>query len=492
MNTLRHLKRAILSVGKQLRKSVLMLLLITTVLTMIMVGTSIQKAVEQASLIAKDAMRAEVIIKLDLEKLTQIPDKDEPSHDKIDINNNMLEKIKNIKHVTGTQVSLQSFILTDLEEIKLVNKKTFREELLDGSIPTIEGGMPEGYNFPTNHIYGFDAKEDNEKFASGIHKLVEGNMPYESDVENPVIMTKKLAEKNHLKIGDTVNVKGGISASKDITYTISGFFEVKSTKQSKLMESILADSPEYLPDNTFYSTSKVVEKTLTLDDPTQPVRYENIKVIVDNVENIRSVIDELKKDSSTNWDYISFESDFDQYDKVTAAINKVASISMLLLWIAGISGVVILSLIMVLSFRDRKFEIGVLLSIGEAKMGIVLQMLTEVFIIFTCAFILAIGVSSASAHKIGDSLVSNEVTSLKKIAEEEKQAGTETMTILAGIEHREQMEAETIEKINVEVINTRVLITSFGLGLSIIFISTLLPLSLVLRKDPKAIMLDKE
>ncbi|MGY3779346.1 ABC transporter permease [Isobaculum melis] len=472
---MRNFKRAILSVGKQLRKSFLVLLLITTVLTMIIVGLSIQKAVDQASQQAKDKMKAEMTVQYNMEKLMQSQGKELP-----DINRDLLEKIKKVKGVTDTQVSLQAYINTNLKEITVGNN-----EFPDGGMSM--SGMPEGYNMPTNYIYGFDAKKDNENFASEQYKLVDGKMPYESDAENPVIISKKLAEKNHLKIGDTIKAKGGDSASKDITYTISGFFETQNVKQNKMMEF----NPMSNPDNVFYTTSKVAEKTMTLDDPSKSIRYENIKVTVDKVENIRKVINELKKDTSIDWDYFSFNSDFDQYDKMTAAIDNVASISTIILWIAGIAGVVVLSLIMILSFRDRKFEIGVLLSMGESKVGIVLQMLTEVLILFICAFGLAIGISSASAEKIGDSLVSNEVETLKKDTESNKKDGNETLMIM-GSEQSEQTEAEPIKKINVTVTNNRVLTTSFALGISIVFISTLLPLSLVLRKDPKSIMLAKE
>lgn len=52
-----------------------------------------------------------------------------------------------------------------------------------------------------------------------------------------------------------------------------------------------------------------------------------------------------------------------------------------------IAGSIILLLIIMLSIRERQYEIGVLLALGEAKIGIIAQFITELALIFVVVLI---------------------------------------------------------------------------------------------------------
>ncbi|WP_207695317.1 hypothetical protein DOK67_0000858 [Enterococcus sp. DIV0212c] len=461
---MRNIKRAYLGVTKRFKKTILILLLISIVVTMIMIGLGIKKTVSQANQSAKDQMRAETVICWDLDSLDSVGREKVPY-----LTKEVLEQVKKVDGVTDASVKVRSFVRTDLKQIGKPGVSVLFNQL----------EMP-----PTNNLYGLDKKEDDDNFLTNKYKLISGILPKESSENNPILISKEYAEKNNLKIGDTIDSLGGeMKGLTKIKLTVCGIFDTGHVKETQAIEF---DNTSH-PGNNFYTTNELAESLGSSDSDGEPRTYQQMKVSVDKVDNLSNVINKIKKEVSLDWNYFQFQSDYEQYERVTTAINNMSGISNVILWISGIAGVLILSLVMILSFRSRKFEMGVLLSIGEKKTGLVFQMLIEALIIFSCSFILATGISAVSANKIGDALMATQVTNVKndKIEDENENLKKD------GFDKYERRKIKSIEKVGVRVLDKEILLKTGTLGLTIVLIATMLPLSLILRKDPKTIMLEK-
>ena len=70
-----------------------------------------------------------------------------------------------------------------------------------------------------------------------------------------------------------------------------------------------------------------------------------------------------------------------------SSIEGVAKFSNTVLVIVVIASIVVISLMVINSLKDRNYEIGVLLSLGEKRKKIVGQFIIELVIIATFAFI---------------------------------------------------------------------------------------------------------
>lgn len=445
---MRILKRAILEVTNRLKKSLLILLIVTTILTLIIIGMSIRKTVERAGKEAKAELKAELLIQNNSLKQGNLDEHKGENY----LNKNILQRVQNTQGVVKTEVVVNTFISANL---KMIGSRT--SETKGGS--------------PTNRLYGFDNVEDNPDFVNGKYKLIKGTLPYNSKVDNPILISNKFAEMNHLKVGEAIFVKGGESLTKKIRYVITGFFEVREeASDNPTLENSVSNI-----ENNFYSTVQTTEKTKSLDNPSQKAQYEEIKVKIDNVENVRSVIASLKRDKSVNWENFSFISDFEQYDRVTSSIDNISNISSLTIWISGGFGIIILTLVMIISLRDRKFEIGVLLSLGETRIGIVTQMLLEIFIIFIVSFTLAIGSSKVLSQNIDN------IVTIEQSAQAKKNTGHDKdSTSSKKDSDRSKKKVST---------NNQVLINSFLLGMVIITLPTLSVLIIIFQRDPKYLML---
>jgi putative ABC transport system permease protein len=169
-------------------------------------------------------------------------------------------------------------------------------------------------------------------------------------------------------------------------------------------------------------------------------------------------------------------------------IENVASFSMMAIYIVAIAGAIILTLLMTLAIRERMYETGVLLSMGEGKVKVIAQYVTEVLLIAILAFGLSVFTGQFVAQNIGDKLVQREV----KVAQEQgvngnNQGGQFGRLMQQRFRSGANGNIQPIESINVQVSSSEVG-KMVGAGLLIIILGTILPASSIMRYKPKTIL----
>ncbi|MGM0125244.1 hypothetical protein IGI37_002642 [Enterococcus sp. AZ194] len=480
---MRSLKRAALSVSKQFRRSGLLLLLFSVIISLLLVGFGIQKAVEVANKQAKQQMKAEMSIQPDYMKAYQDGKESVPQ-----IDSDMVENIKNIPHVKKVIVDTKAYINNEYELYMTDQQK---EMFANDNMQSM--GLKEGQKEPKQYLYGISDKNQIEVFKKGQAFLVEGEFPYESKKQNPLLISKEVAELNKLKVGNTYKSNGGDLANKPIEYTVCGIFDYQDPAPAKEGNNNMMTFKHPMEEekNLLYTTIDVAKKTMLLNNPKGKVQYESVKLVIDNVEEITGIQKYIKEKLEGEWDYMNFTSDFDQYEKMTAAINQVANIANMILVIGGIAGVVILTLILLLSFKDRIFEFGILLSLGESKVNIACQAVLEGLIILVVAFVLGIGISQPIADAASQSLLENQVQKVEE-KKEDSEGNANEMVVIGGSHMDEQTEVKQIDKISVATKDVKTLGMTLVVSFCILLFSTVFPLALLFRKDPKVILLAKD
>ena len=84
--------------------------------------------------------------------------------------------------------------------------------------------------------------------------------------------------------------------------------------------------------------------------------------------------------------------------RCTWSMKWVASFARNIVLIVAIAGAIILALIVMLMVRERRFEIGVLMSLGESKLKIIGQFFFELFMVM----IVSVGIASAAGNVVGN------------------------------------------------------------------------------------------
>ncbi|WP_161843153.1 ABC transporter permease [Candidatus Enterococcus huntleyi] len=471
-----------MSVIKQKKRSGLLLLLFSVIISLLLVGFGIQKAVEGANTHAKQQMKAEVTIQPNYQKAFQDGKQQLPELDTA-----MIDKIKKIPHVKETIVESKMYVNNEYDLYM-----TEQQKEMFGSVEMGTMGLENDQKEPKQYIYGISDKEQVDVFKKGLAFLAEGEFPYESKAKNPVLLSKKFADVNKLKVGSTYKANGGQKSNKPMEYTVCGIYEYQNPSADTAGEVNMMNMqhPMEEQENKVYSTVEVTDKTMLLDNPSGNVRYDFAKLVIDDVEEIEGVQNYIKENLEGDWEYMDFVSEMDQYEKMTAAINQVANIAKMILVIGGIAGIVILTLLMLLSFKDRVFEFGILLSLGESRINISCQAILEGLIVLVCGFFLAMAISQPIATAASDALLSNQV---QKADEQENEVDSNAnQTIVMGPNSAEEQEVEQIDEISVKTNAPETLGMTLAISVGILLVATCIPLVLLFRKDPKVILLAKD
>lgn len=241
-----------------------------------------------------------------------------------------------------------------------------------------EGGMG-GASQEDFTISGTNDLAANTTFTSS-YKMSSGRAIKASDEgTNNVVIESTLASQNSLKVGSTFVIKD--SNSKTYTMTVVGIYTTTSSSTE--------NSIQYM--NTMYTalsvanaikgtTGKVSNATYSMENPAQADTF---------VKAANKLVNDSNFQVSKN----------DQaYQNVKSSLNNVASFARNIVLIVAIAGAIILALIVMLMVRERRFEIGVLMSLGESKIKIIGQFFFELFMVM----IVSVGIASAAGNVVGN------------------------------------------------------------------------------------------
>ena len=202
-------------------------------------------------------------------------------------------------------------------------------------------------------------------------------------------------------------------------------------------------------------------------------------------------------------DTFSLETNDQKYQQMLQPLNNVSSFAKNIVILVAAAGVIILTLIIMLSIRERKYEIGVLLSLGESRMKVISQFFVEIFI----CMIFALGIAAASGNVVGNAvgnqLLSQQTTSQNVEGQEANAAGNN-----GGPGGQGQMpgggnggprgggqmggnpftQTEEIQELNISVKPMEILSLA-GIGLGISLFSIVLSSAGILRLNPKKILI---
>lgn len=135
-----------------------------------------------------------------------------------------------------------------------------------------------------------------------------------------------------------------------------------------------------------------------------------------NKEVIEAFEDELTEKGLS--EYLSVSTNLDQVEESTKTISNVSNFATTFLIITLLIGGIVLFVINMINIRERKYEIGVLRTIGMKKSLLTLQFMTELLIVAIVALFIGAGIGSLISVPVSNSLLANE------IAEAEEQTST--------------------------------------------------------------------
>ena len=294
----------------------------------------------------------------------------------------------------GGSYSTQEYLTTDrMESIAAINGI----EGYNASIRTIlclsdrQGQWLEQME-PTGHAivdcqfysYGCINSKYHSLFLSGAMVMCEGKT-IDSSVKDGIVISKDIADKHDLKVGDTIQaVNNPLSDDKTMDLEIVGLFEVVADKTDE--RNNYNESSYYEYTNNAFVSEAAMKKLL---ENYADVGYASADFFVTDPERLESIIHEVQKIHTINWDHFLITANDEVYQNISTALSDTGTLITTLIAVITAVSMVLMILILSMSVRSRKRETGILLAVGIAKPAVVLQYVLETLLIAAAAFPLA-------------------------------------------------------------------------------------------------------
>ncbi|MGR3778487.1 ABC transporter permease [Bacillus paramycoides] len=472
------MKRAILSMKKRVGTSLILMAVFLIVTNLVLAGFTIQNASKKAADAARKKLGADVTLGLDFDKLGQQARETGEMPNPPKLNTNEADQLAKSRYVKDYNYITNTFGISD--GLKLVGASEGEEGKGKAGMAAVRGGSSSGTEIDMNAsfmIEGVRKTALQESFKNGKSKIIDGKpITEQMKDQNVALMEKRLAELNNLKVGDKVKVQSG-DKKETLEIEIIGIYE--TTEQAMGQQA----PPIMDPANKLYMPHSTMKK-LEVDQGMSSIQ---VVYFLKDPQDIDAFKKEAKK-SDIDFNYFKLDAHDSLYKQMIGPIENISSTSQMIIYIVSIAGAIILGLIIMLSIKGRRKEMGILLSIGEKKWKLMAQFVVEVVCVAILAFGLSITTGAKVSQFIGDNLLSSEIATASEETDT-SQNGTVMMSGPGGT--LQNQKEDPIDKIDVSVTGEDVGKMG-GIGLAIAILATLLPALSILRLNPKQILLKDE
>ncbi|HDR3493382.1 TPA: ABC transporter permease [Bacillus wiedmannii] len=473
------MKRAILSMKKRIGTSLILIAVFLIVTNLVLSGFTIQNASKKAADAARKKLGADVTLGLDFDKLGQQARETGEMPNPPKLNTKEAYQLAKSKYVKDYNYIGNTFGISD--GLKLVGASEGEDEGKGKvGMAAVRGGSGSGTEIDMNAsfmIEGVRKTALQESFKNGKSKIIDGKpITEQMKDQNVALMEKRLAELNNLKVGDKVTVQSG-DKKETLKVEIIGIYETNEQAMGQQAPPIMDPANKlYMPHSTM--------KKLEVD---QGISSVQVVYFLNDPQYIDAFKKEAKK-SNIDFNYYKLDAHDSLYKQMIGPIENISSTSQMIIYIVSIAGAIILGLIIMLSIKGRRKEMGILLSIGEKKWKLMAQFVIEVVCVAILAFGLSVTTGAKVSQYIGDHLLSSEIAAASEETDTTRN-GTVMMSGSGGT--LQNQKEDPIDKIDVSVTGEDVGKMG-GIGLAIAIIATLLPALSILRLNPKQILLKDE
>ena len=499
------LKRGIASMIRRPGKSIILLFLVFILGAVISGALAVEGAISNTDANLRRHMRPIVTVELDWEAFSQVSDLEVDSPERF--TSEVVRRIGDISYVSHFDYAYSA------------NVGSF--ELERYQIPQLDYGS--SLEWTGFRLMG-SSRADLMDVAEGTISLVDGRMftQAEMDSGSPVtLMSREVAEANHLEIGSVITVTNAIFnqtgdgwlppsadnifAYEDYELKIIGIFDVMRRDIDSLSDFDAHQERNriggiihrlYVP-NSIASQAQLFTHEqqhlmiLENDLPSWWFGEESVSAffVLDDpfdLEAFRTLAEPMLPEF---WRLIDLT---DTFDAISTSMIVLQDIADWVLTIAIFGSLAVLSLLIMLFLRDRRYEIGVYIALGEKKLKVVMQVVMEIVVTSMVGIAFAVFLGNLVAANLSQSMLRTELIA----ATEEIDWGAamfadpNALTARWGGMGIEELSLEEMMASFDVTLDMQTIMTFYGLGLVVVIASTALPMLYLIKMDPKKILMD--
>lgn len=435
-------KRAYLHTVRKKAKTTLMFLILLIISTLILTSLSIHSATNTAALnIRKSLMGGFTINAKHLDTL---------------LDSSVVTEILNHPGMNN-YFNLRSYSIAEYQNMDGKKLETKRDGALNNSI---------GFEHSGKLVSSTHSKDDTYFTEAGF-ELIEGRHITTGD-KNKIIVSDTFIKINGLKNGDHLRLND-INSKRQVELEIVGIFKPKQEMKSRLTTP-MTDLYENIcfTDDTTYS-----QLSFEKGD-----HYQYGDFNVDDPAELDSILTKIKSITGVKWEDCVITKNDAAYQNAKTQLESLQDLVTAVVIVLITISVVVIALILLLWIRNRIHEIGMMLAMGFARKYIIMQHITELFIIAVIAIALSFGTSSLIAQQVGDEM-------FKRVAEEEQVTINDLKN--GTLVDKEPTNSPTLESIDIKISISELFLV-YTIGGGIILLSIAVASYPIMRLKPKEIL----
>lgn len=434
-------RRVILSIFRNRLKTFLLFMILFILGNLIAGAIAIRQGTQNVEDRIKQSLGAVVRVGIDQELYFKLFEESDP------------EKSVTYEHVSPSGNSTMTEVVLDVEPLPTLSAKDIAEIAQSNRVKSYD------YNTTTKtgspHLLSVDdsssvAEKENlfginlfgiqyapvMAIEEGSAELVDGRVFKPEEIEQGdlvCLIGKELADRNQIRVGDTLvltkhaalfNQKDFIVDSFDVSLQVIGIY------QERGIQSLEFGGMYGHQDNEAYEVNQRIN---TLIVPNQVVldilegskeilvnfglpegysksqldgKIENISFALKSTDDVTPFLEEYEASIPRG---SLFYTNHNIYNDIAAPVEQAKKMADSVLFFSIGATILIAGLTVLLFLRDRKQELGILMSLGETKQKVVTQIVLEVLLIALLATILSLFTGQAIATRLSDSMIEDQL-----------------------------------------------------------------------------------
>ena len=534
------INRAIKNVTRKYSKSILLILTFFLIGNLVIVGLGVSNASNSAKILTRKKMRAVVTYMVDYEKvwsyMDTIEDDDERQKFYDDYPRVKLEDVKEFladsRVKTANALTSYTWYSDQNNSLDFVHLNNKREDEMSSG----EGNSEQCYTDETGATACETYKEPYFmikcnmfpgmiEFEDSGYKIKEGRFYNQGEIDegSPIcLISENLAATNGLSVGDTITLGinypslqtqriGLTSDDLDYSFEIIGIYSHNSPLTPDSSNYDWA-SPYMNPDNMIfmpttsaymaelnynqklfdYRAATIQDEEYYMNEENRPseenmmkqINIENATLLLNDPLDVEKFVEDYSDDLSQ---FVTLDANNEEFKKLAKPLDTLSMYANFIVWLVIINAVVIISLVTALTLKTREYEIGVLLSIGASKIKVIAQFFIELALVAVIGFSLAVISGSLISKKVGAKVLEYQIAT-SDITEEENSSfiyydpwASDYATDISLDDLVAEYEVTISPMIIAEI---------YIMGLGIVLISVIIPSFMIMRYNPKKILMN--
>lgn len=334
-------------------------------------------------------------------------------------------------------------------------------------------------------LVGYSSYEVMQEFISGAYSITEGEIS--SNFEDATcVINKELATLNNLSVSDKITLVDPNDETKTFEVTITGIFTENEDTNSDNKMNMFSKSSNMIITNANFV------KGITESDENLNLKVTPTFILKDKASIEKFEVELTEKGLNDN---LKLTTNLEEVESATKSISNISTFSTTFLIITLIIGATILFVLNMINVRERKYEIGVLRTIGMKKSSLALQFMTELLIITLIFLILGTILGSVISVPTANMLLKNEIESSSNESQNinknfggNMMPGNGDMKTMPGMNNSQNI--QKIENINA-VVDFSVVVKLIGIGILLTIISSIASMICIQRFSPLTILKER-